>query len=32
LAYLKGKKYKKIPTISKNNWGNYKKLVAEKTK
>jgi predicted Zn-dependent protease len=32
LDYLKGKKYKKIPTISENNWDNYKKLVAEKTK
>ena len=32
LDYLKGKNYKKIPTISENNWDNYKKLVAEKTK
>jgi predicted Zn-dependent protease len=32
LAYLKDKKYKKIPTISIEKWENYKKLVYEKTK
>jgi hypothetical protein len=32
LDYLKGKTYKKILTISIEDWENYKKAVGEKTK
>ena len=31
LDYLKGKKYKKVATLSSTAWENYKKLIKEKT-